>query len=392
MAAAATLHLLDICANYGVQCFLRGMSTHLPVDDLPPPPLPDAVPAQFCAEIRVVAHRIIQAMRNPIHVDWSADTYCALLGGHNGGNATFEENLRQRVPPLKMSTPLNEPLTVIAAGEIILIYLPDMLLPERQAEIAASIPLASQAIAAHPPKPDNIGSTSRWRHSEYLYAKDTGLAFGRGMTTLSPGWLNQAQEGPEDTLYVSADLGARRGRPDNAAQISAQTWLAANQETGILLSVALAISHPTQYQETRKALEYLSTLPDFAQHMQNWSFAFNVVTLICNRRTPAHRDRSSGGREFYDLLLTIGGGPRTMLSLPGLGLKLQYDSGAVALFSGNQHLHEVSGFLEERACIACYARAPVIRWLNANHPQPPAGRLTLPQGWWDMLMAQTSST
>ncbi|KZV68685.1 hypothetical protein PENSPDRAFT_582110, partial [Peniophora sp. CONT] len=165
-------------------------------------------------------------------------------------------------------------------------------------------------------------------------------------------------------------------------------WLGANLESGILLSIALAIAHPAQYRETRRALGYLAASPEFKEHMENWTFMFNVVTLICNRMTPGHRDRASGGRDFYDLLLTIGGDARTILKLPGLGLRLQYDSGTAAIFSGHQHLHEVSGFVEERACLACYARPAVIRWLQANHPPSPRGAATLPQGWWDLLIGQ----
>ncbi|KZV61152.1 hypothetical protein PENSPDRAFT_593158, partial [Peniophora sp. CONT] len=164
-----------------------------------------------------------------------------------------------------------------------------------------------------------------------------------------------------------------------------QAWLAANFETGILSSIALAIAHPGQYRETRVALGHLAEMPDFEHHMKNWAFAFNVVTVIANRMTPGHRDRASGGVTFYDLLLTIGGGRRTVLSMPGLGVRLQYDSGTVALFSGYQHLHEVSEFLEERVCVACYARPPVIRWLSGKHPPAPSGSSILPHGWWELL-------
>ncbi|VDB84678.1 unnamed protein product [Peniophora sp. CBMAI 1063] len=388
MAAPESLRILDLCAEYGRASFLKGISACLGNTAVPSPVCPDEVPIGFQAELRVVAQRCIEAVTNRRSVRWSARTYAASIGTQSGDEPDFEAVLQERYPPLDGIPPTNEPLSIVDEEDVILFCMTTTPLwaDEPQAIVASTISLASAAIAAHPPKPDNEGKTSRWRHSRYLYAKEADLVFGRGQITLSPGWLAQAQQGYNDTLYVSRDLAARPDRVDNAAQISAQAWLGANFETGLLLSTALAIVHPAQYRETRQALGYLSTLPDFRRHTDDWTFAFNAVTLICNRLTPLHRDRASGGIEFYDLLLSIGGGPRAVLSLPGLGICVQYDSGAAALFSGNQHLHEVWGFQEERACVACYARPAVIRWLGAKHPPLPSGSNVLPDGRWQTFL------
>ncbi|VDB87286.1 unnamed protein product [Peniophora sp. CBMAI 1063] len=386
MAAIESLRLMDICAEYGKASYQKAVSLRLSETSLPPPICHSDVPVGFQAELRVIAQRMVEAMTNQVVIPWNSRSYGASIGKQSGDDPEFEARLQEQFVPLAGFQPTNRPFSLIDdSEELVFLYLPDMLLPERQAAIANAVLLSSDAIAAHPPKPDNIGKTSRWRNSRYLFARNDELEFGRGMITLSPGWLAQGQESYNDPLYVSRDLAARPGGADNAAQVSAQAWLGANFETGLLLSTALAIAHPAQYHETRQALGYLATLQDFGRHMEAWTFAFNAVTLICNRLTPLHRDRSSGGAEFLDLLLSIGGGPRTILSLPGLGIQVQYDSGAVAMFSGHQHLHEVWGFDQERACVACYAKAPVIRWLGRRHPSPPSGSATLPEGWWQAL-------
>ncbi|VDC02772.1 unnamed protein product [Peniophora sp. CBMAI 1063] len=343
-----SLRLMDICAEYGRASYRKGISLRLPGASAPTPVCHHDIPLGFQAELRVVAQRIVEAMTNQIAIKWNSRSYGATIGRQNGDQPDFEALLQEQYPPLSEQQPTNTPFSVIDDVEdLVFLYLPDLLLPERQTAIANSVLLSSDAIAAHPPKPDNAGKTLRWRNSRYLFARNDDLVFGRGMITVSPGWLAQGQDGYNDKLYVSRDLAAPPGRADNAAQISAQAWVGANFETGLLLSTALAIAHPDQYHETRQALGYLATLPDFTNHLETWTFAFNAVTLICNRLTPLHRDRSSGGTEFLDLMLSIGGGPRTILSLPGLGVRVQYDSGAAAMFSGHQHLHEVWGFEEE---------------------------------------------
>ena len=62
MAAERALRLLDVCTEYGVQCFLKGIAARLPVDDLPPLTGPSEIPPGLRAEIRVVAQRAIEAI------------------------------------------------------------------------------------------------------------------------------------------------------------------------------------------------------------------------------------------------------------------------------------------------------------------------------------------
>lgn len=139
--------------------------------------------------------------------------------------------------------------------------------------------------------------------------------------------------------------------------------------SAIIFSAALAIAHPEQYELHRRSLRKVANDPAFADLISQWAFAFNVVTVVANRSTPIHRDVLSGGRPLYDLLATFGGGPLTVLGFPGLGLRMQYDSGTIALFSGHVHPHGVSVSSEERVCLALYARRSVLHKYQLPLPQ-----------------------
>lgn len=137
------------------------------------------------------------------------------------------------------------------------------------------------------------------------------------------------------------------------------------------MSVAMVLVHPEQYALTRAALEALSSLEHICDYIQTWAFGFNVLTVVVNRETLTHRDKFSGGFEWLDELLNIGGDEGTVLELPGVGVRFQYTSGTIAIFSGNTHLHGVSPSLLERACFAAYVRPSVLRTFHLHTPDPP---------------------
>ncbi|KZV69452.1 hypothetical protein PENSPDRAFT_561440, partial [Peniophora sp. CONT] len=123
-----------------------------------------------------------------------------------------------------------------------------------------------------------------------------------------------------------------------------------------VVSAALGIAHPEQYELSRACLKKISRDPRFSDLALQWVSAFNVVTIVANRSTPIHRDTRSGGRGIMDVLLSIGGGPHTVIEFPGMGLRLQYDSRTLVICSGHVHPHGVSVSREERVCLAFYAR------------------------------------
>lgn len=138
------------------------------------------------------------------------------------------------------------------------------------------------------------------------------------------------------------------------------------------MSVALALTHPEQYAVTRAGLQMLSNVRHLCERIREWAFGFNVLTVVANRESLLHRDKRSGGFVWLDLLLSIGGDEGTVLELPGVGVRFQYTSGTILMFSGNTHLHGVSPSASERVCLAAYARPSVNRQLGIHTPLPPS--------------------
>ncbi|VDB96069.1 unnamed protein product [Peniophora sp. CBMAI 1063] len=182
-----------------------------------------------------------------------------------------------------------------------------------------------------------------------------------------PGVIEPKRQAMKEPIVPSKDL-ATLGRDPTRTQHLLQAWVVEMEDSAIILSCALAIVHPEQFELSLRCLEKLCEEDEFASIAEQWAFAFSAVSVISNRETPEHRDKSSGGYGMFDLLLSIGGCPRTALELPGLGVRFAYESGTIVLFSGHVHLHTVSPSEKERMCIACYARKAVHHKFGLNLP------------------------
>lgn len=174
-------------------------------------------------------------------------------------------------------------------------------------------------------------------------------------------------------MYVASHLGpGPNGKKPTSGQLAFQQFVRDHLETGCLMSVALVLTHPEQYALTRAGLEKLGSIQHVCDRIREWAFGFNVLTVVANRETLLHRDINSGGTHWLDQLLNIGGSTDTVLELPGIGVRLQYTSGTMALFSGNTHLHGVSASKCERVCFAAYARPSVLRQEDIFDPRSPS--------------------
>jgi hypothetical protein len=255
----------------------------------------------------------------------------------------------------------------------------------------------------HKPKPPkDEASPHRWRDNAFYFRpEEECVEMPRGIATFSPGWLEQGRVGIQliflvfsskdnlqhffDKVCVSADLGGNgKSRSAESAE-NAQLWVRSMAETAALLSAALVIVNPSLYELNRESLIRLSYIPELEARIKEWGFAFNAVSVISNRASPVHRDNKSGGWEYPDVICSVGGGPRTVLEMPGLGVRCLYSPGSVAIFSGNLHLHSVSDSEHERLCIACYTRQPVHAHVNLGTPGFPKVADVLPKGWWPTL-------
>ena len=84
--------------------------------------------------------------------------------------------------------------------------------------------------------------------------------------------------------------------------------------------------------------------------LENWMSPFTGLSLMNNWQTPVHCD-NGGCYCGMDLLATVGPYQRGRMNLPGLGLKLEYNSGTLVGVTGRilQHGAAASG---ERVCFA----------------------------------------
>lgn len=97
-----------------------------------------------------------------------------------------------------------------------------------------------------------------------------------------------------------------------------------------------------------------------------WGAPFTGVSLMSNRQTPDHRD-TLGCNRGMDLLTTVGPYEDGTLTLTGLGVQFQYDSGTVVGISGREVIHRADAN-GERLCVAYYMRDNVVKALGLGSP------------------------
>lgn len=143
-------------------------------------------------------------------------------------------------------------------------------------------------------------------------------------------------------------------------------WLQLQVRTSAIIGGILSIIHPEQYAAGLGILRQLDRRPDLvkkgqrlAEILQVWSAPFNVITVISNRETPFHRDNGAD-YTYFDILLALGEYRNGRLEFPGLGLRLKYDLGTIASFSGRilQHGVTCGG---NRACIVYHSKDKVMK-------------------------------
>lgn len=152
----------------------------------------------------------------------------------------------------------------------------------------------------------------------------------------------------------------------NFGEAAALDWLNAVSESNAVLSAILAVIHPTLYDAGRQTTERLSGSPNICPPdiLDRWASVFSGVAVISNRSSPSHRD---GGSRYnwYDVLVTLGRYQNCGLTLPGLGITLEYGPGTVVGISGMMIEHAVPDVEGDRLCYAYFMRNNVHEWANA---------------------------
>ncbi|KAI0070516.1 hypothetical protein K474DRAFT_1631723 [Panus rudis PR-1116 ss-1] len=145
-------------------------------------------------------------------------------------------------------------------------------------------------------------------------------------------------------------------------------WCDIMKEAGAIISGILRIIHPEQYRMAYEMRSELLRQDHVASTLRRWPYIFSALSLISNRETPLHRDRS-GRHEWYDILISVGNYARAEFQLSSLGFRTDNTPGTLLAFSGSAIRHGAGEADGDRACYALYMRAEMQSYTHVR----PAG-------------------
>jgi len=136
------------------------------------------------------------------------------------------------------------------------------------------------------------------------------------------------------------------------------------QRAGVMASAALSVMHPDLYRagvETHIKLGSWAQrwgMDDMSHHLRHWTSVFNVASVMCNRRSPLHRDPKCRP-EAFDIMTSFGQHEPALMHLTNLGIKLVYDSAVMVACSCRLIRHGISVDHGDRIVWAWYMRDSV---------------------------------
>jgi hypothetical protein len=142
-------------------------------------------------------------------------------------------------------------------------------------------------------------------------------------------------------------------------------WLSSIAESSLVLSSIIRVIHPELFEMGMQAMQAMQACGNLIEVLNLWYSIFNGVQVISNRETPIHRDNFTRS-EWYDLLATVGPYHGAIFELPGLGIRLAYNSGTVIGLCGRVLQHGVSIADGERICLAYFMRQNIQRRLGTT--------------------------
>ncbi|EIW75351.1 hypothetical protein CONPUDRAFT_66011, partial [Coniophora puteana RWD-64-598 SS2] len=144
-------------------------------------------------------------------------------------------------------------------------------------------------------------------------------------------------------------------------------WVAASYEPFGLVSGLLSLIHPQQYSSGRRTLGRCLSNARLHSAVDAWPSVFGAMSVMSNRQSILHRD-TSGRPSWYDVLASIGNYKGGTVSLPGLGVNLEYAPGTIVALYGKLLRHGVPVCSGNRVCYAFYMRDDVQAWAGVETP------------------------
>ncbi|THU94503.1 hypothetical protein K435DRAFT_860463 [Dendrothele bispora CBS 962.96] len=250
-------------------------------------------------------------------------------------------------------------------GIALLWYLPNLLDHEVKHQVYRSTSLIDRKLVEGVQKHSSMNNAvskkhKGWRSDHELFSESRPKQHVRqGVANFSFGWRGSGREWTDDDIASSLSL-----RGNNSDVLSAQQWLRRISTLQLTVSLALSAIHPDLFEAGRDVLEYCSR-PDShkgrtSEWASRWNSVFSALTVICDRRTPAHID-SHGCPNYVDALVSLGTASTPTLFFRELNAKFSYKSGTVVFFSGRGWTHEVGDWgAGQRVCYASYIRPEII--------------------------------
>ena len=126
------------------------------------------------------------------------------------------------------------------------------------------------------------------------------------------------------------------------------------------LNLTLSLINPDLFHSGLEMLQRLRRSELTKDVAQQWQSVYTGIAIICNRKTPLHRDKK-GKPEWFDTLLHYSetSVPHRLV-IDDIGLDLEYSSGAMVGFCGSVLKHGVeSGEIGNRICYAHFMKEAV---------------------------------
>ncbi|KAG1871351.1 hypothetical protein DFJ58DRAFT_722775 [Suillus subalutaceus] len=99
-------------------------------------------------------------------------------------------------------------------------------------------------------------------------------------------------------------------------------------------------------------------LVEMGDCLREWASVFTVVAVICNRRSPLHRDPLSHSK-WFDVMTSVGDYGAARMKMPNIGIEVVYDSGVMVVGSGRIVRHGVDVMDGDRIGWVWYMRDDV---------------------------------
>lgn len=136
------------------------------------------------------------------------------------------------------------------------------------------------------------------------------------------------------------------------------------QRPAALIAAALRVMHPNLYWSSLAANLALglwadeNKLNDMGDRLREWPSVFTALAIVCNRRSPMHRDPLSRP-QWFDAMTTFGNYGVVTMKMPNLGIESVYPTGSMVAGSGRIIRHGLDMADGDRTAWVWYMRDDV---------------------------------